>query len=486
MAREFANTNKEAWGDNEIQSHGQRTYAVSMSMIHALVTFKLAFGQDNTREELGFNLDQFHDLTLAARLSSSPVKKLTTKERRTSLIPAVDPQGTQIANFLLCLGKALALVTEYTDGSHNGAQIVEYIRVKISDGYTLSFLVEILNRVVSRRVTKVRSHALAVARESGTVMMTAKHFWYHRSRLDWKGVKIVEEIIPELKVYKEAFEKRVEEMSRLSQIEDNALTHHRLAGAPSLSMGKVGREKGGFGSPGESTDDRGVPAVFGMGTLKGVFADDGSTPGLLTLLGCPASDSDVARAYAAFLNAAPRVGTKPCCWKCLCKFSPSCPEESTRNSPLHHHRENNRDSLVNRAKSLSAEQLFWSLTWGGIDDVVLAAASDELQGGYKDDVGSRSPGAGQGHDDVRQGSKVESQERLCRLIFPSGPRSLGNRRRPRDEGQRVGPHHPVGHVFSDGRRLRCTRAAENHEEIEGFAGPFNASPPCRWGGGRQG
>ena len=59
--------------------------------------------------------------------------------------------------------------------------------------------------------------------------------------------------------------------------------------------------------------------------------------------------------------------------------------------------------------------------------------------------------------------------------------SLGNRRRPRDEGQRDGPHHPVGHVFSDGRRLRCTRAAENHEEIEGFAGPFNASPPwtCR-------
>ena len=166
MAREFANTNKDAWGDNEIQSHGQRTYAVSMSMIHALVTFKLAFGQDNTREELGFNLDQFHDLTLAARLSLSPVKKLTTKERRTSLIPAVDPQGTQIANFLLCLGKALALVTEYTDGSHNGAQIVEYIRVKISDGYTLSFLMEILNKLV-RGGPKAMAATTSLRKESG-------------------------------------------------------------------------------------------------------------------------------------------------------------------------------------------------------------------------------------------------------------------------------------------------------------------------------
>ena len=42
---------------------------------------------------------------------------------------------------------------------------------------------------------------------------------------------------------------------------------------------------------------------------------------------------------------------------------------------------------MNRAKSLSAEQLFWSLTWGGVDDELLAAAPDELQGGYKTAVG---------------------------------------------------------------------------------------------------
>ena len=74
-----------------------------------------------------------------------------------------------------------------------------------------------------------------------------------------------------------------------------------------------------------------------------------------------------------------------CCWKCLCNHSPSCPEIYGA-ADLHHHREDNRDSLVNRAKSLTAEQLLWHLAWGGIDDAVLAAASAELQGGYKTTV----------------------------------------------------------------------------------------------------
>ena len=177
MVRQFAKMQRVAWGDNDIQSHNQRTYAVTMSMVHALVTFNLAFSQDaNTEPESGFNLDLFHDLTLAARLSASPVKKLTSKEKRTGLVRTVDPQGAQITNFLLCLGRALALVMEYTDGSRNGAQIVEYIRVKISDGYTLSFLMEILNSLVRRLIARVNDHVMAVARESGTVMMTEKHF----------------------------------------------------------------------------------------------------------------------------------------------------------------------------------------------------------------------------------------------------------------------------------------------------------------------
>ena len=41
---------------------------------------------------------------------------------------------------------------------------------------------------------------------------------------------------------------------------------------------------------------------------------------------------------------------------------------------------------MNRAKSLTAEQLLWSLAWGGLDDEVLAEVSPELQGGYKMNV----------------------------------------------------------------------------------------------------
>ena len=82
-------------------------------MVHALATFNLAFSQDaNTEPEAGFNLDLFADLTLAARLAASPVKKLTSKEKRAGLVPTVDPKGVQTTNFLLCLGRALSLIME--------------------------------------------------------------------------------------------------------------------------------------------------------------------------------------------------------------------------------------------------------------------------------------------------------------------------------------------------------------------------------------
>ena len=200
MIPKFAKTQKISWKLNAIQSYNDRTYAVTMAMVNALTTFHLVFCQDESSEpDVGFDVDQFSDLTLVERLSTSPVKKVTSKEKRAGVIPCDDPKEGRTINFLFNLGRGLELIMEYTEGARSGAKLVEYIRVKISEGYPLDILMGVLNDLLRGRVSKVHDHVMMVVKHSGTVHMDEQHFWYHRCQLDWTDVKVVEEIVPDVR-----------------------------------------------------------------------------------------------------------------------------------------------------------------------------------------------------------------------------------------------------------------------------------------------
>lgn len=149
MIPKFAKTQKISWKLNAIQSYNNRTYAVTMAMVNALTTFNPVFCQDKSSEpDVGFDVDQFSDLTLVERLSTSPVKKVTSKEKRAGVIPCDDPKEGRTINFLFNLGRGLELIMEYTEGARSGAKLVEYIRVKISEGYPLNILMGVLNNLL--------------------------------------------------------------------------------------------------------------------------------------------------------------------------------------------------------------------------------------------------------------------------------------------------------------------------------------------------
>ena len=132
----------------------------------------------------GFNLKQFEAVTMEKRLWSTPGKKITAAEKKGTKMPNELTLG-DVTETLLRLNRGLDLIQEWTNTGHSGAEIVEVIRRKIYLGYPIHLTLDVLSDLISANVVKARRCVNRVVTAAGTNMLTAQHFWYHRSQLKW-------------------------------------------------------------------------------------------------------------------------------------------------------------------------------------------------------------------------------------------------------------------------------------------------------------
>ena len=182
----------------------------------------------------------------------TPTKKITAAEKKGTKMPTDLTLG-DVTETLLCLTRALDLIQEWTDTGHLGVEIVEIVRRKIYQGYPIHLQLDVVSGLIGANLVEARKCVNRVITAARTNMLTAQHFWYHRSRLEW-GNNPFDEILPTGKEFEVGFDSFVAKVTEISTIQEVETTVKKLMKVySSEDKGKMVANGGGFAGE-ERTD----------------------------------------------------------------------------------------------------------------------------------------------------------------------------------------------------------------------------------------